>query len=112
MNLENAETFQNQVQNHQQDRKETRDFYNKVMEEFNDKCELIEKVKAKVNQEKHQELRKSWNQRSKLDQLQIAFEKEKVKLSRQDCLSETKSVKVEDSKLIIREALIERILQK
>jgi hypothetical protein len=39
------------------------------MEEFNDKCELVEKVKAEVMKEKQFDLRKSWNLKSKLDQL-------------------------------------------
>ena len=57
------------------------------MAEFNDKCELMEQVKAKVAKEKATELRESWNMRSKFDQLRAAMEREKRNLANQDLLS-------------------------
>lgn len=76
MNLENKQTMLKQKERELSERKGFREFYVKVMEEFNDRCDLIEKVKQKAHKEKVTELRKSWSLRSKLDQLQIAFEKE------------------------------------
>jgi hypothetical protein len=49
MNLENKQTMLKQKERELSERKGFREFYVKVMEEFNDRCDLIEKVKQKAH---------------------------------------------------------------
>lgn len=53
MNIERSEAVAKRYFEVEADKKDTQAFYNRVMEEFNDKCELLERVKAKVHKEKH-----------------------------------------------------------
>jgi hypothetical protein len=49
MNLENKQTMLKQKERELSERKGFREFYVKVMEEFNARCDLIEKVKQKAH---------------------------------------------------------------
>jgi hypothetical protein len=67
MNLERSEAVAKRYFEKDQEKREVRSFYNQVMAEFNNKCELMEQVKAKLEKEKATELREHWNMRSKFD---------------------------------------------
>lgn len=48
MNLERSEAVAKKFFQRDQERRDVRAFYNQVIAEFNDKCDLLEQVKAKV----------------------------------------------------------------
>ena len=112
MNVERSEAVAKQYFEKEELRRENREFFNQVIEELNKKAELMEEVKLRHEKEMASELRKSWHQRSKFDALKLALRKEEVKLANEDLLSQASQPRMQTQKEQIREALIERIMQK
>jgi Asp-tRNA(Asn)/Glu-tRNA(Gln) amidotransferase A subunit family amidase len=112
MNVERSEAVAKQYFEKEELRRENREFFNQVIEELNKKAELMEEVKLRHEKEMASELRKSWHQRSKFDALKLALRKEEVKLANEDLLSQASQPRIQTQKEQIREALIERIMQK
>ena len=113
MNCERGEAIATKFFEEDERRAEIRHFYTKVFEELNQKQDLAQRIKQELHQQKLSDLRKSWSLRSKLDQIELAFNKKKNQLLQEDLAAPSVASEppVDEAKLV-REELIQRILIK